>query len=112
MVRVAFVCEDDRGIDSEVSSRFARAKYFIIVDANEDVDHVNTVVAENPATEAKSGAGIKAVQRLVEEGVDVVVAGGFGPNAMAALDELGIRHVEMAEVKVSDALKKVLEMAG
>lgn len=67
------------------------------------------MIVENPATEAKSGAGIKAVQKLVEEDVDVVVAGGFGPNAMAALDELGIKYVEMAGMKVSDALKKVLE---
>ncbi len=82
------------------------------MDTDGEIGRVNTTIVENPATEAKSGAGIKAVQKLVEEDVDVVVAGGFGPNAMAALDELGIKYVEMAGMKVSDALKKVLETTG
>ena len=107
-MRIAFASDEDEGLESVISEKFGRAKYFVIVEAGgEDVRLVRTVV--NPGSEAKSGAAMKAVQKLDEEGVDVVVAGAFGPNALAGLDELGIKHYEMSGVRVSEALGKVLK---
>jgi len=105
-MRVAFASDENKGLESIVSDKFGRAKYFVIVEV-EDGDSKLVGVVENPGTEAKSGAGMKAVQKLVEEGVEAVVAGGFGPNALAGLEELGIKHYEAAGLKVSEALEKL-----
>ena len=106
MTRIAFASEEDKGLDSEVSSRFGRAKYFVIVDVeNGEVKQVRAV--ENPGGAQPSGAGIKAVQKLVDEKVQAAVAGAFGPNSLSALEELGIKHFELSGIPVRDALKKI-----
>ena len=42
--------------------------------------------------------------------VDVAVAGSFGPNAMTALEEMGIKHVEMSGIAVEQALEKLKDL--
>jgi predicted Fe-Mo cluster-binding NifX family protein len=105
-MRIAFTVDEDRGLDSIVSPKFGRAKYFVIVDWDgREVLGVRTI--PNPGASASGGAGIKAVQGLVNERVELVVSGGFGPNALAALEELGIGHLELSGVRISDALREV-----
>ncbi len=105
-MRLAFICEDDKGLDSEVSSRFGRAPYLVIVNSNgKDVENVK--VLENPGAKARSGAAIKVVQKLINERAEVAVAGAFGPNALAALDEMKIRHFELSGISVREALRKL-----
>ncbi len=89
-----------------MSSRFGRARYFVVVDY-EGGEVRSYRVEVNPGSEARSGAAIKAVQKLINEGVNVVVAGSFGPNAMTALEEMGIKHVEMSGITVEEALNKL-----
>jgi len=43
----------------------------------------------------------------VNERVELIVSGGFGPNALAALEELGIGRLELSGVRISDALREV-----
>lgn len=105
-MRIAFVSEEDKGLNSIVSSRFGRDRYFIILDLDgSDIRDLRIEV--NPGSEAKSGAGIKAVQKLINERVDVVVAGAFGPNSTAALEEMGIKYVEMSGITVEEALRRL-----
>jgi len=108
-LRIAFAVEEDNGLSSVVSEKFGRARYLVIIDVNGegDVRLAGTVV--NPGSEAKSGAAMKTVQKLVKENVDVIVAGAFGPNALAGLEELGIKHYEIAGIKISEALERVLK---
>ena len=105
-MKVAFMSEENRGLDSIVSHRFGRAKYMIIVDVENG--EVKSVKAElNPGGQAASGAGIKAVQKLVDEGVEAVVAGAFGPNAMTALENMGVKYYQLQGVTVREALGKL-----
>jgi len=98
--------EENRGLDSIVSQRFGRAKYMIIVDVENG--EVKNIKAElNPGGQAASGAGIKAVQKLVDEGVEAVVAGAFGPNAMTALENIGIKFYQLQGIRVREALGKL-----
>ena len=108
-MKVAFASEENKGLASVISSRFGRAKYFVIVDYENDQVKSHKVEV-NPGSEAKGGAGIKAVQKLVNERVDVAVAGSFGPNAMTALEEMGIKHVEMSGIAVEQALEKLKDL--
>ena len=105
-MRVAFATEENNGLNSVVSSRFGRARYFVIVDY-EGGEVRSYRVEVNPGSEARSGAGIKAVQKLINERVNVAVAGSFGPNAMTALEEMGIKHVEMSGITVEEALSRL-----
>ena len=107
-VKVGLAVEDNSGLSSRVSSRFGRAPYLAIVELD-DGEVASVRVVENPGASARSGAGIKAVQRLLEEGVKLAVAGAFGPNALTALEELGIDTLELSGVTVEEALKAVRE---
>lgn len=105
-MRIAFMTEELKGLESKISSRFGRATYIIIVDyENSEVKNVKEL--ENPGAAARSGAAIKAIQKLIEEKVEKVVAGAFGPNAMAALEEVGIKRVEISGITIREALEKI-----
>lgn len=105
-MRIAFASEENEGLMSKVSNRFGRAAYFIIVDT-EDGEVKEYKIEKNPGAEARGGAGIKAVQKLINEGAKIAVAGSFGPNAMTALEETGIKHVEISGVTVEEALREL-----
>ncbi len=87
--------------DSLVETRFARASTFAIV----DVDSGSVEFVQNPAASAAGGAGPKAVQFLVDQGVEAVVAGQIGPNAQNALRSAGIKAYQA----VGGTLKEVIE---
>ncbi len=106
-MKIAFVTEEDKGIDSIISSRFGRASFFIIVEIDENKKIKNSYAIKNPGGEVRGGAAIKAVQKLLEEKVSIVVAGSFGPNALVALDEMNIKHLQLSGLKISEALNKV-----
>ncbi len=110
-MKVAFAVEEDKGLDSQISHRFGRAPFFVIVEIEGDnIKSVNVV--ENPGAKAAGGAGIKAVQALVDQGVEMVVAGAFGPNATAALDELGIKYFPFHKVSIREALEEIVKNVG
>jgi predicted Fe-Mo cluster-binding NifX family protein len=73
-------------LDSLVDPRFGRCTYFLIV----DIDTMESTAVSNAATSASGGAGIQAAQIMASEGVDTVVTGSVGPNAMSALNGAGI----------------------
>ena len=68
--------------DSTFSPTFGRCPFFIFLEG-EQADGMEAV--RNPATEAHGGAGIQAAQFVVDRGVDAVVTGRVGPNAMDVL---------------------------
>jgi predicted Fe-Mo cluster-binding NifX family protein len=77
-------------LDSVPDDRFGRAPYFAVIDTG---SRVFTSI-ENTAADATGGVGPQAVGRLSREGVEVVIAGRVGGNALAALKEAGIQVVE------------------
>jgi predicted Fe-Mo cluster-binding NifX family protein len=107
MVRIAFAT-DKGGLDDEIYTRFGRTPTFTIVDV-ENGKIKNVKVIENPAAKGGSGAGIKSVQKLAEEGVEIVVGPNPGPNATMALQQAGIKVVVMLGVTVREALKNLIE---
>lgn len=93
-----------QSLQDDVSTRFGRCPYFLIVDA----DTLTTESVVNPGAEAGGGAGPAAVNELVRHGVEVAVAGEFGPKAQRALDLAGVRAVT-ATGKVSDAVARLVQ---
>jgi len=76
-----------KDMNSQVDSRFGRAKYFIIVDTDSD----GFVVRDNTQNvNALQGAGIQAAKNIVDMNVQAVITGNMGPKAFAALQAAGI----------------------
>ncbi len=74
-------------LDLELSPRFGRCPYFLIVDTKtREVESV-----ENKSVSAVRGAGVAAVQTISDLGCGVVITGNVGPNALYALQQAGIK---------------------
>ncbi len=88
--------------DSLVSPIGARSQFFLIFD-----DQGGLIKAiENPFL-IGGGAGFGVVSMLAQEGVDVLIAGAFGPNMSQAMIQSGIRGYVVANKTVSQALSEL-----
>ena len=94
------------GLNDTVAPVFARAPAFYIADVDENGNVINEKVIQNPASTAGGGAGPMAVQTLINEGVEVVIAPQVGPNALGAIQAAGIRLYQVAPgTPVEEAIK-------
>lgn len=82
-MKVAIPLDEDR---RQLYGSFGRAPYFLIG----DVESGETEVLENPAADAESGAGPKATQFVLDQGVGAVATVQCGGNASQALKAAGV----------------------
>ena len=96
------ICVTSTGptMDASVDQRFGRCQYFVFVDP-ETMEHE---AMPNTGIGASSGAGIQAAQTIADKGVDVVITGQVGPNAIETLGATNISIVTGATGTVSDAI--------
>lgn len=106
-IKIAFTT-DKGGLDDRIVERFGRARTFTIVEVDEKGNILSINIIENPGSRATSGAGIKAVQKLVDMGIDIVVGPNPGPNAYMALIQSGIRLYTLSGQSVKEVLNKLL----
>lgn len=85
---------------SMMDDRLGRCPYFILL--NTATGDTESFV--NEAAEASSGAGTKAMQALVDKGVDVIITGRIGPHATAMVSETNMEVVTGKSGKVQDVL--------
>ncbi len=78
----------------------ARSPYFLLFD--EEKRFLEAV--ENPHADTGGGAGNRVAEWVAERGVQTMVAGNFGRNLAADLENRGIGHVE-ASGSGEDAVK-------
>jgi len=96
------------GLNDTVAPVFARASAFYIADVDENGNVVSEKVIQNGAAMAGGGAGPMAVQTLINEGVEAIVAPQVGPNALGAIQAAGIRLYQVAPgTPVEEAIKAV-----
>ncbi|AEK71989.1 iron-molybdenum cofactor-binding protein [Thermococcus sp. 4557] len=96
------------GLEDTVAQVFARAPAFLIADVDENGNVTNSRVIQNGAAMAGGGAGPMAVQTLINEGVEAVIAPQVGPNALGAIQAAGIRLYQVAPgTPVEEAIKAV-----
>ena len=90
-------------LDSQVDPRFARARYFIVLDSNtgdfEAVDNSQTASAMH-------GAGPQAAMTISRHDVKVVLTGHCGPNAFQSLKAAGIQVITDVSGTVREAVEK------
>ncbi len=113
MPRIGIATEDEKGLDDVVASRFARAPKLTIIEVDEKGEVKSVKVIDNPGAQASSGAAVKTIQALIDEGVDVVVGPAFGPNAQAILAEMNIKSLTLPQgTSVRKALEEAKKLLG
>ncbi|ACS90742.1 MULTISPECIES: NifB/NifX family molybdenum-iron cluster-binding protein [Thermococcus] len=99
-MKIAIPAEDKRGLESNVSGHFGRAKYFVFVDV-EDNKIKNAEVVEVPFEEHGPG---DLPNFIKEHGGEVVLAYGMGRRAIDYFNQLGIEVVTGAYGKIEDVV--------
>ncbi|HDD36834.1 MAG TPA: dinitrogenase iron-molybdenum cofactor [Archaeoglobus veneficus] len=95
------------GLDDKITPMFGRAPTFTIVDVkNGEITAIETV--KNTAAVRGGGAGIAASQTLADKGVEVLLTGNVGPNAISVLNAANIKIYRADGLVVEDAVKKYL----
>ncbi len=87
---------------SQMARRFGRSIYYLIYD-NESTE---IEIVENPAVQARGGAGIQAVEFLVSKGVNVVITPEVGPNAYRSLRSSNTKIYEGLQIPAKDLIEK------
>ncbi len=79
MKRIAFSCETNQGLQSEMSGHFGRCPYFALIDVEgQDIKHVQVV--NNPYFNNHVPGKVPAF--ISSQNVNVMIAGGMGPRAI------------------------------
>ena len=94
------VTSKEPSLDSQVDPRFGRCNYFLVL--NEEGELVEKI--PNPGNKTPKGAGIKAAQAVIDRGIEVVITGKVGPNAVDVLLGSDIEiYVGISDVSVKEA---------
>lgn len=81
------VSSSGKNLDSQVDPRFGRCAYFLIV----ETDDMNFEVFDNENIALGGGAGIQSAQFVASKGVQAVITGNCGPNAVQTLSAAGVK---------------------
>jgi predicted Fe-Mo cluster-binding NifX family protein len=74
-------------MDAPLDQRFGRAENYIIVESEDG----SFSALANEAKDASGGAGTQAVQLMIDNGVDEIVAPELGPKAFEGLAQFKIK---------------------
>jgi len=110
-MRIAFSCDDNRGLEGVVAPHFGRCPYYTLVDVTDG--QVQAVqVMPNPY-HGRHAPGV-VPEFIHNQGVDVMITGGMGARAVAFFDQYGIQVVTGASGTVRYVLDRYLsgELAG
>jgi predicted Fe-Mo cluster-binding NifX family protein len=91
--------------EAAFEARFGRAAAFVIVDTNTGEQQA----VANPAAQLGGGAGIRAAEYLVKQGVEAVISGAFGPKAYDVLHASGVRLYQAKSGTVDDLVARLLK---
>ena len=96
------VSSTGENLDSQLDPRFGRCAYYLVVDS----DDMSFEVYPNESAAMGGGAGIQTAQFLASKGVQAVISGNCGPNAVQTLSAAGIELFAGEQKTVGDVVKK------
>lgn len=96
------VSSTGKTLDSQIDPRFGRCAYYLVLDS----DDMRVEVYPNESAAMGGGAGIQAAQFLASKGVQAVITGNCGPNAVQTLSAAGIELFAGEQGTVKDVVKK------
>jgi predicted Fe-Mo cluster-binding NifX family protein len=80
------VSSSGKDLNSQLDPRFGRCAYFLVINP----DDMSFEVFNNDSAVLGGGAGIQSAQFLASKGVDAVITGNCGPNAVQTLSAAGV----------------------
>lgn len=89
---------DEKSLGSNVCVSFGRTPYFIIY----DTDTKESIFLDNTAAVSTGGAGIKAVQMIVDNKVNILLTPRCGENAADVLKAAEIKIYKTTTASVKD----------
>jgi predicted Fe-Mo cluster-binding NifX family protein len=92
------VASDDGNEDSPVSPIMGRAPHYLIFEGGKLIEKLG-----NPFMHGGGGAGLGMAQMLHNEGVEMVIAGKFGPKVLDSMEEKGMKHKEVQGISAKEA---------
>ena len=95
------VSANAEGLDAQASPMFGRCPAYVFV----ETDDLTASSMANPAIGASGGAGIQAAQLVIEQGVQAVITGNVGPNALQVFQASSIPVYQHAGGSVRDAVE-------
>lgn len=92
-----------RGTDlsAEVESRFGRCPRFLIVESGT----MEFSLVDNSAAAMGGGAGVRAAQLVIDQGVEAVIAGEVGPKAYDVLERANVKVYARITGRAGDAME-------
>lgn len=88
--------------DSLLDVRFGRCEYFQIYNS----ENGEFLAVPNSGLSCSGGAGIAASQQLIDENVEVIITGNFGPNAFKITEKAGVKAYKCDSISIEAALEK------
>jgi len=104
-MKIGITLEDQQGLESQVSQHFGQCQYFLITDV-EGSEIKNVKVFANTAQHG--GGGCRAVDEILQYGVNHIIAGGMGMNAQYKLSQAGV-EVHGYSGKAGEAIQDLLK---
>ena len=80
------VSSNGKNLDAQLDPRFGRCAYFLVVNQED----MSFEAFNNESAVQGGGAGIQAAQFIASQGVEAVITGNCGPNAVQTLSAAGI----------------------
>jgi len=106
MKRIVFACEENKGIQSEMSMHFGRCPFFMVVDVDgREVKKVEAV--ENPYFNGHVPGAVPQFINTLK--VNAMIAGGMGPKAVDMFNGFGIEVATGVSGKVENVLNAYLD---
>ncbi len=99
---IVALCSTGTALNADLDSRFGRCSYFLFYNTDDSTFHA----VENEARHAEGGAGSRAVQEIADNRAEAVIAPELGPQAMDALNRLGIPAFRQGKTLNADTVIK------
>ena len=96
------VSSNGKNLDSQIDPRFGRCAYFLIV----ETDDMNFEVFDNENIALGGGAGIQSAQFVASKGIQAVITGNCGPNAVRTLSAAGVKLFVGQSGTVKEAIER------
>ena len=106
MKKIALACEDNKGLNGQISQHFGRCPSYLIVDVEGNEIKKSDIIS-NPYYENHIPG--MAPKFISEQGANVMIAGGMGPRAIDMFSNFGIEVVTGAIGNVGNVLKAYLQ---
>ncbi|AEA34188.1 NifB/NifX family molybdenum-iron cluster-binding protein [Hippea maritima] len=103
-MKIMITAKGDK-LESTIDERYGRGEYFIIY----DTDSGEFEAIKNPFLNNQGGVGVSTAQFSVEKGINAIISGSYGPNALEILRSANLELYKAQQGTVKDNIELLKE---